>query len=87
MCRDTYGSGWEADKDAHKRDSRVWKSGLYNGGCPRTAIGAGNNKTSIQIEIIVYGDVVEQFVDKIQLQLELRELHGLVQMEEQWAIP
>ena len=54
MCRDTYGSGWEADKDAHKRDSRVWKSGLYNGGCPRTAIGAGN-KTCTNRNNCVWG--------------------------------
>ena len=40
MCRRTYGTGWEADKDASKKypGKGVWKSGAYNGGCPRTSM-------------------------------------------------
>ena len=38
MCRKTYGNGWIADFDAHKRFSQVGKNAKYNGGCPRTSL-------------------------------------------------
>jgi hypothetical protein len=43
-CKDTYGSGWTADKDASKKypGHNITSGGAYNGGCDRTAAGLGN---------------------------------------------